>query len=238
MTQTTAIPARSTLSDAVDALSSARRDWRGRHPASTARFPARGAVERVVELLAAALYHRRLGGFRAAVTEEDHFVAAKLIAALGELEREIENELAYWQHESQARFDADQAATITRLFAAGLGEVRRLVDSDVEAAFLGDPAARSVDEILLCYPGAIASLHHRIAHPLYELGAPINRQVLVNNSERGVYRTTDGGKSWKQVLSKKLLVEQTHAKTRDGGKWNLAWEHVGAIDISMVSIGR
>ncbi|WP_374294700.1 serine O-acetyltransferase EpsC [Sphingomonas sp.] len=178
MTQTNPAAARSTLSDAVDALSSARRDWRGRHPASTARFPARGGVERVVELLAAALYPRRLGGFRGAVTEEDHFVAAKLIAALGELEREVENELAYWQHESHARFDPDQAATITRLFAAGLGEVRRLVDSDVEAAFLGDPAARSVDEILLCYPGAIASLHHRIAHPLYELGAPIVARLI------------------------------------------------------------
>ena len=67
---------------------------------------------------------------------------------------------------------------IVRLFGATLGEIRRLVDSDVEAAFLGDPAARSVDEILLCYPGAIAILYHRIAHQLDSLGAPIVARII------------------------------------------------------------
>ena len=52
------------------------------------------------------------------------------------------------------------------------------MDSDVEAAFLADPAAQSVDEILLCYPGAVASLHHRIAHELNALGAPIVARIL------------------------------------------------------------
>ncbi len=41
-----------------------------------------------------------------------------------------------------------------------------------------NPAAQSVDEILLCYPGAVASLHHRIAHELNALGAPIVARIL------------------------------------------------------------
>ncbi|MGQ7325457.1 hypothetical protein ACTGW8_12790, partial [Streptococcus suis] len=104
----------------------------------------------------------QLRGTRA---EEDRFVAARITAAFAELEREVAHELGYWQAESDARFDADQPATIVRLFTAQLADIRRLVDSDIDAAFVGDPAARSTDEILLCYPGAIASLHHRIAHP-------------------------------------------------------------------------
>jgi serine O-acetyltransferase len=162
----------------MQGLASSRRAWRDRHPVAISRFPDRGAIERAVELLSAALYPQWIGGYRGRPEDEDRFVAAKLMAALVELEREIGHELAYWQDESQARFDPDQASLIVRLFAATLGEVRRLTDSDVEAAFLGDPAARSVDEILICYPGAIASLHHRIAHPLYELGAPIVARIV------------------------------------------------------------
>ena len=168
----------SAIDEAVRGLAAARHAWRDRHPVAVGRFPDRGAIERAVELLAAALYPQRIGGYRGRAEDEDRFVAAKLMAALVELEREIGHELAYWQDEAQARFDPDQASLIVRLFAATLGEVRRLIDSDVEAAFLGDPAARSVDEILICYPGAIASLHHRIAHPLYDLGAPIVARIV------------------------------------------------------------
>lgn len=183
--------AESPIASAVAALRSARDDWRARQDATRdpASFPSLRAVERIIDLLAAALFPRRLGHFRGSPAEEDHFVAAKLLAAATELEREVAAELGYWQAEARSgAFDADQAATIVRLFVAGLGEIRRLTDSDVEAAFLGDPAARSTDEILLCYPGAIASLHHRIAHPLYELGAPIVARLIseIANERTGV----------------------------------------------------
>ncbi|MBB4153954.1 serine O-acetyltransferase [Sphingomonas jinjuensis] len=165
---------------AISALRASRGAWRERQDPlrRVDSFPARAALGRIVDLLAAALYPRRLGGFRGADRDEDAFVAAKLISAFAELEKEIGRELGYWQAEASAPFDADQPGTIVRLFATTLGEVRRRIDSDVEAAFHGDPAARSVDEVLLCYPGAIASLHHRIAHELYELGVPIIARII------------------------------------------------------------
>lgn len=122
-----------TLGEAVDALRAARSDWRDREQSArvAAIFPSRGAIERIVELLAEALYPRRLGLQRVTPADEDRFVAAKLAAAFTELEREIGHELGYWQAEARAAFDADQAATIVRLFAGTLGDIRRLVDSDV-----------------------------------------------------------------------------------------------------------
>lgn len=169
----------SSIGHAVSALRAAREDWRTRQDEArdVASFPSRAALEQVVAHLSAALYPRRLGHFRGAPGAEDGFVVAKLLAAFADLEREIGHELAYWQREAGA-FEPDQAATIVRLFATTLGTIRRTIDSDVEAAFLGDPAARSVDEILVCYPGAIASLHHRIAHQLYQLGAPIVARLI------------------------------------------------------------
>ncbi|MEG3124156.1 serine O-acetyltransferase EpsC [Sphingomonas sp. GB1N7] len=167
------------VGDAIADLRAAREEWRARQDEArdVVTFPSLAALEQVVRQLSAALYPRRLGQFRGNPAEEDNFVAAKLLAALTDLEREIGNELGYWQPEA-GLFDADQAPAIVRLFAAALGDIRRLVDSDVEAAFLGDPAARSVDEILVCYPGAIASLHHRIAHELNALGAPIVARLI------------------------------------------------------------
>ncbi|WP_407035909.1 serine O-acetyltransferase EpsC [Facivitalis istanbulensis] len=164
----------------VSGLRRAREGWRQRQDAGrdVERFPSRAGVEDSVALIAAALYPRRLGHFRGVAVEEDRFVAAKLLAGLTALEREIGAELAYWQKDADAAFPPEQAALIARLFGATLPGVRDRIDSDVEAAFLADPAARSVDEILLCYPGAVASLHHRIAHELNELGAPIVARMI------------------------------------------------------------
>ena len=184
-------PDRSTdLGATVSALRDARIAWRKRrdeaHDGDS--FPSRGAVGRVVEALGAALYPRRLGRFRGDAAAEDAFVAAKLIRAYGELEREIDAEVRYWQAEARAAFDPGHAATIVRLFGETLATVRALIDSDVEAAFQGDPAARSADEILVCYPGVVATLHHRLAHELYRLGAPIVARMIAElaNERTGI----------------------------------------------------
>ncbi len=71
-----------------------------------------------------------------------------------------------------------QAAEITRAFAKQLPKIRLLIDSDIQAAFEGDPAARSSDEVLVCYPGITAAIHHRVAHELYRLGAPLVARVI------------------------------------------------------------
>ncbi len=48
-----------------------------------------------------------------------------------------------------------------------LPSLRSLLDTNVLAAYHVYPAARSVDEVLLCYPGILAVIHHRLAHHLY-----------------------------------------------------------------------
>ena len=49
-------------------------------------------------------------------------------------------------------------------FLRGLPEMRRLLATDVQAAYDGDPAASGLDEIIFCYPGLEAVTVHRIAH--------------------------------------------------------------------------
>ncbi|MCC2975180.1 serine O-acetyltransferase [Sphingomonas sp. PL-96] len=177
------------LGSAVEALGVSRRLWRTREGEArdVESFPSRRAVERDLELLFAALYPRRLGGLRGG-SDEDAFVGSKLRTALSGFEGQLAAEFGYWAKEARAEFDPDQAASLVRLFAASLGQVRRQVDSDIEAAFLSDPAARSVDEVLICYPGAIACLHHRLAHEFYNLGAPMVARMIseIANERTGI----------------------------------------------------
>lgn len=178
------------LGDVVAELRDVRHAWRAAHVrhanAGEARFPSGAAVARMLEHLEAALYPQRLGHYEG--TTEDVFVTLRLDQALAMLADEVSRELRYWEAETQHPFDADHGETIVRLFAAALPEVRRLIDSDVAAAFQGDPAARSVDEILICYPCALAVMYHRFAHQLFTLGAPLVARLVseIANTRTGI----------------------------------------------------
>ena len=67
---------------------------------------------------------------------------------------------------------------ITRHFAAHLPQIRRSLESDIQAAYEGDPAARSADEVLVCYPGLTAVIHYRLANVLHRLGAPLVARIV------------------------------------------------------------
>ena len=87
---------------------------------------------------------------------------------LGEM---LEREIALLQPERDAR------RTVAD-FLAALPEVRRLVATDVDAAYDGDPAATSRMEVVMAYPGLYAVTVHRLAHVLYRLKVPIIPRVM------------------------------------------------------------
>jgi serine O-acetyltransferase len=67
---------------------------------------------------------------------------------------------------------------LTIRFISSLVELRRMVSLDVEAAFVGDPAAKGYDEIVLAYPAIRALLIHRIAHSLHLDGVPLLPRIM------------------------------------------------------------
>ena len=70
------------------------------------------------------------------------------------------------------------AEDIVDEFLAALPSIRRILQSDLKAAFDGDPAAQTIDEIVLCYPGIEAIWVHRVAHQLLQLGVPLLPRIL------------------------------------------------------------
>jgi len=71
---------------------------------------------------------------------------------------------------------------------SNLPEIRRLLLTDVEAAYEGDPAAKSIDEVILCYPSIKALTNYRIAHELYKQNIPLNPRFITEmaHAETGI----------------------------------------------------
>lgn len=143
-------------------------------------FPSREALNEIAEALCGVLFPMRLGPSDLHQESEDFYVGHTLDTALNALFHQVQLELGYNRRLNCDMRDGVEAhaAEIVKAFAQRLPEVRRLLDTDVEAAYLGDPAARSVDEVLLCYPGVLAVIHYRLAHTLYGLGVPLIARIL------------------------------------------------------------
>lgn len=175
------------LDKIVNELRSVRNEWRasrGRlREAGLRELPSRDVLQQLVSDLCGALFPMRLGPQDLREESEDYYVGHTLDAALNQLLVQVQLELTYAarQH-SETNIDEhalkNQANNIVRLFASALPRLRRVLDIDVQTAFQGDPAARSVDEVLLCYPGIHAIIYHRLAHTLYELGVPLLARIV------------------------------------------------------------
>ncbi len=176
----------------VSDLSAVRTRWRleQQHHAEYGAegFPSRANLTKIMTSLCGALFPLRLGPSFVRIHNEDAFVAQTLQTALSRLYGQIRLELLYaMQGQAASRVDAE-ATRIIGSFAQNLATLRELLDTDVEAAFLGDPAARSVDEVLICYPSMLAIIHHRLAHQLHELGAPLVARIIseIAHSRTGI----------------------------------------------------
>ncbi|HEV3271926.1 MAG TPA: serine O-acetyltransferase [Candidatus Methylacidiphilales bacterium] len=106
------------------------------------------------------------------------FIAERQVS-MGDLPRETELHLAGLQNKLEREIAKSldmhpvpgrDAAGLTLDFLRKLPEVRRLIQTDVEAAYQGDPAAANREEVVLAYPGVEAVAVFRMAHVLHQLG--------------------------------------------------------------------
>ena len=71
-----------------------------------------------------------------------------------------------------------EAAQLAVKFMASLPDLRRILATDVEAMFNGDPAAHNYGEVISCYPAIRAITNYRIAHQLLVLGVPLIPRII------------------------------------------------------------
>lgn len=173
------------IPEIVAELRHVRAQWRGqqgRTDTAQREFPSRDAVARAVDALKGVLYPLRLGPPELRQAGEDFYIAHTLDSALQALRTQAVIELGYRARHDGEALDGEalarRATQVVREFAQSLPRLRQWLDADVLAAFHGDPAAHSVDEVVLSYPGVLALIHHRVAHVLYGLELPLLARMV------------------------------------------------------------
>ena len=131
-----------------------------------------------VNRLASDFMHLLFPGFfeQSPLTKKDvpALTAMRLESIYTRLTADIEKALSFAS-------DPAPAANASRLameLLASMPDVRKIVQTDVQAAYQGDPAARSTEEIILAYPCVLVISLQRIAHVLYKLGVPILPRMI------------------------------------------------------------
>jgi len=134
--------------------------------------------EAAVDALAKGFMHLLFPGFFEKQAPNRDEVATLVGGQLAELERSLRGELAKCLGFA-GHADSQSAATAESLHLLGeLPCLRKLIQTDVQAAYTGDPAARSHDEIILAYPCVLVISLQRIAHVLYRRGVPLLPRML------------------------------------------------------------
>lgn len=111
--------------------------------------------------------------------EEIHVKRATIREQLSEVEKlllpEIRKNLLLY---SQVKNLDTESTQKTREFLSKLPEVREILNTDIQAAYEGDPAASNHEEIILAYPGVEAIAVHRLAHQLHLLGIKLLPRMM------------------------------------------------------------
>jgi serine O-acetyltransferase len=144
----------------------------------TAALPNKRAVIEAYRHLRPAIY---IGFYSLRFLDRDNLryaVSEHLYPAYEALVEQISRALLYverFRGESRPQGYAEEV--VLSLFRR-LPEIRRVLNSDILAAFDGDPAAKSIEEIVFSYPAVEAITAHRVAHELFTLGVPIVPRII------------------------------------------------------------
>jgi serine O-acetyltransferase len=129
-----------------------------------ANLPSKMAVAALTQDLLNIIFPGFIAEHQVSMADLPHETALQLGSLQKRLKREIAKSLG--MHPVAGA----NAESVTLDFLRKLPDVRCLIQTDVEAAFLGDPAAANLEEVVLAYPGVEAVAVFRMAHVLHELG--------------------------------------------------------------------
>ncbi|RAP39045.1 serine acetyltransferase [Candidatus Marinamargulisbacteria bacterium SCGC AAA071-K20] len=152
-------------------------------------FPTKHSIEHVLHLLKEMLFPGFFGSYELDNNKLEDITKKRLDLLEVHLTTEIGKTLMWKNHvgkvESQISLIQKEANSITLSFLESFPVLRLTLKSDAQAVFEGDPAAKSINEVILSYPGFEAIMVYRIAHYFYLKDIPlIPRQMseLVHSS--------------------------------------------------------
>ena len=149
-------------------------------PMGRRAFPSRAALGALVEDLRALLFPGYFGPSELKGETLRYHLGARMDRVLHGLSDQIQRGLL--ASDPTCGSCEAQALALARAFLARLPEVRRLLATDIQAGFEGDPAATSPEEVLFSYPGLLAVTSQRLAHELLKLGVPLLPRMITEHA--------------------------------------------------------
>jgi len=118
-------------------------------------------------------------GHKELTQQNIQFHAGNLLGQAGKaLSEQIYNCLCTCKNEGEMAACRKSADKIACKFLSLIPQIRDALTLDVQAFYDGDPAAKSIEEIIYCYPGFYAVVVYRIAHELVKLGVPLMPRIM------------------------------------------------------------
>lgn len=150
------------------------------------RLPNRSQVKEVIKSLRCVMFAGYMDQEDCLQSNLDDYVAYQLSSAIYKLKELITIVLECANKENRSYKELhQQAEDISCRFATRIPLIQELLLKDVQAGFDGDPAAKSKEEIIFCYPGFYAIFVYRIAHVLYTQGVPYLPRMMTEYAHSG-----------------------------------------------------
>jgi serine O-acetyltransferase len=168
-----------TIEKLADGLVASYAKVGGVNPRDGGNLPSKRTIASITEGLLHLLFPGYFDDMPLHSPSIDVATAVRVGAVLGALEVEIAKALRYNPPEGQAKgnFDALGRKLAVELLG-GLPHIRELLHTDIEAAYNGDPAALSREEVIVAYPFIETIAVQRVAHALYTQGVPLIPRIM------------------------------------------------------------
>ena len=154
----------------------------------TKNLPLKDKILEILEMIREVVFPGYTGAKDITSSNVTYVVGDILCQIQNELSEQIERALRHQCRLENCNCDSCgvMAKEVTEYMLSQLPKIRSLLKTDIQAAFDGDPAASSLEEIVLSYPGLRAITTHRIAHELYLKNVPLIPRIM---SERAHHET-------------------------------------------------
>jgi len=144
-------------------------------------LPSRGRIVELLDQIRELLFPGFFGN-KELTQENVKFHVGNMLAQLAKsLGEQIYHCLCYGE-EHEGEPCRRRAAKLAREFLGSVPRLRRLLALDATAAYEGDPAAKSIAEIVYAYPGYYAVTVYRVAHALLSLGVPLMPRIMTEHA--------------------------------------------------------
>lgn len=151
-----------------------------------AHFPNRRTIIGIIKDLRRVMFPRYFGDEVPTGTNPEYFIGETLIRIEQALSEQLTEAILF---RDEGKLSEDEIAIrvdkICTHFFARFPELQRILLTDVQAAFDGDPAAKSKEEIIFSYPGFFAIFIYRIAHELYVQDVPLIPRIMTEYAHSG-----------------------------------------------------